>query len=224
MIRRLKRDVLKDLPDKQYEFTYIEADGAIKEVIRKEKMLDFDIQRDLKSPFSPIWGQISTVRREMGEAKLPQSILHLKYLLDVEEIDKLVIFSHHKSVMDGLKNALNGYGLVEVRGGMGNIAKDNAVQQFQTNPECRIFSGQLDAAGFGIDGLKNVASRVVFVEAAWVPGTCDQAVDRLHRIGQSYPVLAQFLVVEGSLDERVLSTVLDKAFTINEVLDQRRTA
>ncbi len=224
MIRRLKKDVIKELPDKQYEFAYIEPNGAIAEVIRKERMLDFDPIRDLKNPGAPIWGMISTIRREMGEAKMPRAIEHLKYLLDIEEVDKVVVFSHHRSVMDGIKRALEDYGIVEWRGGMSDGAKEHSKEQFQTNPNVRVFSGQLEAAGFGLDGLQNVASRVVFVEPAWVPGTNDQAVDRLHRIGQQFPVIAQFLVVEGSLDERVLGTVLDKAFTINEVLDQRRAA
>lgn len=228
MIRRLKKDVLKELPPKQYEFSYIEPNGAISEIIRKEKMLDFDPRRDLKNPNAPIWGMISTLRREMGEAKLPRALEFIKYLLDVEEIDKLVLFSHHHTVMNGIKRELAEYGVVEYRGGMGDIGKYNSVTQFagdaekgiKPNPKVRIFSGQLDAAGFGVDGLQSIASRVVFVEPAWVPGSNDQAFDRIHRMGQEYPVLAQFLIVEGSLDERVLGTVLDKARTINEVLDK----
>lgn len=223
MIRRLKKDVMKYLPDKQYEFAYIEPDGAIKDVLRRERMLDFDPARDIRNPNSPIWGEISTIRRTMGEAKVPRVVEHMKYLLDIEEIDKVVLFAHHRSVMDALKDALGKYGVVEVRGGMGSNAKENSVVQFQTNPDVRVFLGQLDAAGFGIDGLQNVASRVVFAEPAWVPGANDQAVDRLHRNGQKFPVLAQFLISEGSLDERVLALVLDKAFTINEVLDQQTT-
>lgn len=222
MIRRLKKDVLKDLPEKQYEFAYIEKTGAIREAIRRERMLQFQI-KDLVNPTADIMGEIATVRRQMGEAKLPLAVEHLKYLLDIEEIPKLVIFSHHRSVMDGLKLALQKYGVVEVRGGMGSQAKENSVQQFQTNPRIRIFSGQLDAAGFGIDGLQNVASRCVIIEPAWTPGTNDQAIDRIHRLGQMNPVLAQFLIAEGSLDERILSAVLDKAYTINEVLDQQDT-
>lgn len=226
MIRRLKKDVMKHLPDKQYEFAYIEPNGAINEVLRHERMLDFNPARDLSNEgrMAKIDGEISTVRREMGEAKLPRVIEHMKYLLDVEEVEKVVVFAHHKSVMDGLAEALSRYGVVQVRGGMSSIAKDNSVTQFQKNPDVRVFLGQLDAAGTGIDGLQNVASRVVFAEPAWVPGVNDQCVDRLHRDGQKFPVLAQFLIAEGSLDERVLGAVLDKAFTINEVLDQQRAA
>lgn len=220
MIRRLKKDVLKELPEKQYEFAYVEADGAIKDIIRRERMLDFDPRRDLKDPNSPIFGQISTLRREMGEAKLPRVIEHLKYLLDVEEVPKVVVFSYHRSVMDGLRQALEQYGIVEHRGGMGDRAKENSRFAFMSNPKIRIFSGQIDSAGFGVDGLQNVASLAVFAEPAWVPGANDQAVDRIHRLGQAFPVLAQFLIVEGSLDERVLNAVLDKTHTIHAVLDK----
>ena len=219
MIRRLKQDVLKDLPDKQYEFSFIEPDGAIREVLRREKMLHFDL-KDLKNPMAEIWGEISTIRREMGMAKLPRAIEHIKYLMDIEELPKLVVFSHHKSVMDEFKKQMAEYGVVEVRGGMSSGAKNSAVERFISDPDCRIFHGQLEAAGFGIDGLQKVCQRVVFVEAAWTPGTNEQAVDRCHRIGQKDSVLAQFLVVEGSLDERVLATVLEKTKTIHASLDK----
>lgn len=222
MIRRLKKDVIKDLPEKQYEFAYIEKTGAIKQAIQRERMLAFKLS-DIINPNAKIMGEIATVRREMGEAKLPLAVDHLKYLLDIEGLDKVVVFAHHRSVMDGLRESLKQYGVVEVRGGMGAQAKENSVQQFQTNPDIRVFSGQLDAAGFGIDGLQNVASRIVMIEPAWTPGTNDQAIDRIHRLGQQFPVLAQFLIAEGSLDERILYTVLDKAYTINEVLDQQET-
>ena len=219
MIRRLKKDVLKDLPDKRYEFTYIEPDGKIHDVLRRESLLNFKVE-DLKDPFSEIWGMIATLRREMGEAKVGRIIEHVKYLMEIVEVPKIVLFAHHVGVMDQLASALDGYGVVAVRGGMSMVAKDRSVQKFQRDPYTRIFMGQLDAAGFGIDGLQNVCDHVVFAEPAWTPGTNEQAVDRCHRIGQHNNVLAQFLVVEGSLDERILATVLDKNETIFNALDR----
>lgn len=220
MIRRLKQDVLKDLPDKRYEMTYIEPTGAIREVIAKEKLLHFSLE-DLKNPFAEIWGMLSTIRREMGEAKVPRVIEHIKYLLDDVEIPKVVLFAHHRSVMDALAAALHQYGVVQVRGGMSATRKGDSVTDFVNDPDVRIFLGQMDSAGFGIDGLQHVASHVVFAEPAWTPGTNEQAVDRCHRIGQHDNVLAQFLVVEGSLDERILASVLNKTHTIHESLDRR---
>lgn len=220
MIRRLKKDVLKDLPDKRYEFTYIEENGAIREVLAKERMLDFDID-DLKNPFAEIWGQISTLRREMGEAKVPRIVEHLRYLLDVVELEKVVVFAHHRSVMDALMEKLAKYKPVIIRGGVSAVNKAKAVQDFIEKRDVRIFFGQLDAAGVGIDGLQSVASHVVFAEPAWTPGANEQAVDRCHRIGQHDNVVAQFLINEGSLDERVLGAVLDKTHTVHTALDRR---
>lgn len=219
MVRRLKKDVLKDLPDKRYEFAYVEPNGEIREVLRRESLLKFNI-KDLRDPKSEIWGMLSTIRREMGEAKVPRVIEHMRYLLDTVEVPKVVVFAHHRSVMDALAHGLAKYGVVQVRGGMSSINKDAAVQKFQHDPDTRIFLGQMDSAGFGIDGLQNVCDHVVFAEPAWVPGTNEQAVDRCHRIGQHSNVLAQFLVVEGSLDERILATVLKKNETIHDSLDR----
>jgi len=220
MVRRLKEDVLKDLPDKRYEMTYVETNGKIKEVIAKEKMLDYDVET-LKNPTAEIDGQIATVRREMGEAKVGRVIEHIKYLLDIQELEKVVIFSHHKSVMDKLKEGLNKYGVVEVRGGMTPTAKQKSVDDFVNDPKTRVWSGQIDAASTGIDGLQEVCQYAVFCEPSWTPGVNEQAVDRLHRHGQHGNVVAQLIVVENSLDERVLAANFNKTHTIHSSLDAR---
>lgn len=218
MVRRLKRDVLTELPDTRYELTYVETSGPIRDVLAKERMIDFNTE-DLKNPMAEFWGQVSTVRREMGEALAPRVVEHIRYLLDIVEMPKVVVFAHHRSVMDRLANDLHRYGVVQVRGGVSTDRKQAAVDDFMVEPNLRIFLGQIDAAGTGIDGLQNVAEHAVFAEAAWTPGVNEQAVDRLHRIGQHANVVAQFMVVEGSLTERILAAVFDKTKTIHESLD-----
>jgi SWI/SNF-related matrix-associated actin-dependent regulator 1 of chromatin subfamily A len=230
MVRRLKEDVLKDLPDKTYEFAYIEKDGRIADVIQREKMLNYTIA-DLKKPNVQMFGEISTIRREMGEAKVPQTIQHIRFLLDIMEVQKLVVFSHHKSVMNALKENLEEYGVVEVRGGMGDAARRQSILRFAgdlkekipCDPKVRIFSAQLEAGGVGIDGLQDVCTHCVIVEPAWTSGSNEQAIDRLHRSGQHGNVIAQFIVVEGSLDEKILATVIDKVHTVHEALDNRKS-
>lgn len=219
MVRRHKSTVLKDLPDKRYELSYLAENGAIRDVLARERLLDFDPAQLFASDYR-IDGQVSTVRREMGEAKVPRVIEHLRYLLDIVELPKVVVFSHHRSVMDALHEALHRYGLVAIRGGMTTLRKQAAVDAFVGDPDVRVISCQLDAAGFGVDGLQQVCDHVVFAEPGWWPGVNEQAVDRLHRIGQHQNVVAQFLIVEGSLDERVLKAVLIKAKDIHETLDR----
>lgn len=120
--------------------------------------------------------------------------------------------------MDFLRNQLLEYGVAEVRGGMTAGAKQDSIDAF-THREKRVFLGQLDAAGFGIDGLQHATSHVVIAEPAWTPGTNEQVIDRCHRIGQHDNVLAQFMLVEGSFNEKVLALVLDKTQNIHGALD-----
>jgi hypothetical protein len=220
MIRRMKEDVQKELPKKRYELTYVESNGKIKEVLAKERMLHFKIE-ELKDPFAEIWGMISTIRREMGEAKVPRVIEHVRYLLDLVEIPKICLFAHHRSVMNTLAQELGHYGLVQIRGGVSPLARQSNIDQFRKDEFTRIFLGQMDASGFGVDGLQDVCDWAVFAEPSWTPGINEQVVDRLHRIGQKRNVLAQFLIVEGSLDERILAANFEKVHTIHESLDRR---
>jgi len=218
MVRRLKKDVLKDLPDKRYEFTHVEPNGAIRQVLAKEKLIDFDPGETLINPDFSLDGEIATVRREMGEAMVPRVCDHVEYLLDIVELPKLVIFSHHNSVMNELIENLHKYGIVGSRGGMSTTKKYANVKEFQVNPDVRIYLGQLDTME-GVDGLQGVADHCVFAEPAWTPGRNEQCVDRLHRLGQHSNVVAQFLLAAGSFNEKVLKSVLIKAKSIHETLD-----
>ena len=217
MVRRLKADVLKDLPDKRYEMSYVQSNGAIDKVLAKEKLLDFDPDSLLLNDFK-IDGAIATVRREMGEAMVPRVIEHVKYLFDVVELHKIILFAHHKNVMNSLTEQLGKYGIVKSRGGMSTFAKQESVDDFIADKKIKIFLAQLDTME-GVDGLQDAADYAVFAEPAWTPGRNEQCVDRLHRIGQHKNVVAQFLLVENSFNEKVLKAVLHKVQIIHMALD-----
>lgn len=219
MVRRLKKDVLKDLPDKCYEMTYVEPNGAIRSALKKESMLDFNPADVMKGDVF-VDGEIATVRREMGEAMVPRMIEHCRYLLDIVGIEKIGFMAIHRSVMDEFTEAMEKYGVCSSRGGMTTIRKDAQLLEFIENPAKRVMLGQTDSMA-GIDGLQGVCSHVVIGEPSWVPGNNEQAVDRYHRIGQHDNVIAQFLLAEGSFNELVLGIVLDKAEDIHFSLDAR---
>lgn len=220
MVRRLKRDVLPQLPDKRYEMTYIEPDGAISEVLAREALIDFDPHELFNEDFTLDGTPISTLRREMGEAMVPRVVDYMKYLLDIVEAPKVILYAHHKSVIRDLAEALDPkYGVVVHRGGMSTGAKEQVKADFISGRP-RIFLGQLDTME-GVDGLQSVCRNAVFAEPAWTPGRNEQCVDRAHRIGQHDNVVAHFLLVEGSFNEKVLNVVLDKAGDIHASLDRK---
>ncbi len=222
MVRRLKEDVLEDLPDKRYELSYIDpgaVTAAIRRVLKKEKMLDFSVD-DLINPNPTLFGQISTIRREMGEAMVPGIFSHIKMLID-GGVDKLIVFAHHNSVMDQLMDLMSGTNhihAVRLSGKTPKKQRQEAIDSFQDDPGINVFLGQLTAAGVGI--TLTASSHVLLAEASWVPGENEQAVDRAHRIGQKSAVLAQYLVVEGSISEKILSRAIEKHHVVHTVLDK----
>lgn len=220
MVRRHKKDVLPQLPDKRYEMTYIEPNGAIREVLSREALIDFDPMDLFSEDFTVDGTPISTLRREMGEAMVPRVVEYIQYMMDVVEHPKLIVFSHHRSVASELMDRLSKYNPVIHQGGMTSLAKEQAKFDFITNAGTRLFIGQLDTME-GVDGLQHICSDVVFAEPAWTPGRNEQCVDRAHRIGQHDNVVAHFLLVEGSFNEKVLNVVLDKAGDIHATLDRK---
>ena len=158
---------------------------------------------------------IAVLRHELALSKVHSCVEHIKELL--EETKKLVVFAYHKDVIVKLSAALADYGCVTITGDTPSAYRQKNVQDFQKDPSCRVFIGQIQAAGDTI--TLTAASTVVFVESSWVPGEIDQATDRLHRIGQKNSVLVQFLVIDGSLEERMLRTIIDKKLTIQKIVE-----
>jgi SWI/SNF-related matrix-associated actin-dependent regulator 1 of chromatin subfamily A len=219
MIRRLKKTVLPQLPDKRYEMTHIEPNGAIRKVLAKENLIDFNPEELFNPDFSLDGTPIATLRREMGEAKVPRVIEHIKYLMDIVEEEKVVMFAHHKDVIKTLGEKLSQYDPVYHVGGMSTVAKEKSKDRF-IKGDSRLFIGQLDTME-GVDGLQDAASHVVFAEPAWTPGRNEQCVDRCHRHGQHGNVVAQFLIVENSMDDKVLNAVLNKTKNVHTTLDEK---
>ena len=219
MVRRLKKEVLHQLPSVTYELTYVEPNAGVKKALRHERMLGVD-PLHLGQVDGDIMGRVSTVRREMGEAKVPLVVQHVRDLFD-SGLEKLVLFTWHRSVLAHLADELASLGVVTVPGGSTATQKHVRKETFMQDPNTRIFIGNILACGTGTDGLQKVCSHVVFAEASWVPGENDQAVDRLWRMGQNRGVLAQFLVAEGGMDQRVLGSAIEKAGNIDTTLDKR---
>ena len=92
-----------------------------------------------------------------------------------------------------------------------------AVDRFQSDPDCRLFVGNIKAAGVGL--TLTASSHVVFAELDWTPANLSQAEDRAHRIGQRDSVLVQHLVLEGSLDASMARMLIAKQEVIDGALD-----
>jgi hypothetical protein len=79
---------------------------------------------------------------------------------------------------------LKKFGVVRVDGRKSATARQKSVDEFISNSNVRVFIGNIQAAGTGLDGLQKVCSRCYFAEPDWVPAQNEQAVSRLDRLGQ----------------------------------------
>ena len=212
MLRRLKKDVMKDLPDKIFQKIVFDAPtAAVKTLVKREKA---EFKEEM-------FGAFSSLRQDVGLAKLPMVVEHLTNLL--EETDKVIVFAHHRKVLETLRIRLKDYNPVLLYGGLTALQKQKTIDDFVTDRNKRVFLGQIDAAGIGIDGLQKVANTVVFAEISWVPGQIKQAIDRCHRIGQVNKVLVQFLMMKGGIDEQIYDSLGEKTRVIKKVVESSIT-
>jgi SWI/SNF-related matrix-associated actin-dependent regulator 1 of chromatin subfamily A len=208
-IRRTKLDVLKDLPPVRLVLTPLDLpppDQALPDTI-----LDTLTDEQLSA-----WVTANTVshasdRRLLGEYKLPAIVPWVTDWLDDNPDDKLIVFAVHRRVLDTLFAALHnaGHRPVLLDGRTRSQDRDSLVARFQNEPTCRVFVGQLLAAGEAI--TLHAASTVCFAETDWSHTAIVQALSRAHRRGQRRAVLGHVLVVPDSMDERIHGVAVRKA-------------
>lgn len=237
MVRRLKKDVLQDLPDKTRHILELPANGIANRVAFEQSYINahteelnlLKAQRDLAEANEDQdayelavenlaaherahFVEMAKIRHETALLKCPKVIDHIHELL--ESMDKLVVFAHHHDVADQIAAA---FPSVKLTGRDDLEARQRAVDTFQEDPEIRVFVGNIKAAGVGI--TLTAASHVVFAELDWTPANISQAEDRCHRIGQKDNVTVQHIVLEGSIDADLAKTIVAKQRIIDKALN-----
>lgn len=225
MVRRLKVDVLKDLPAKVRHVHPME--------IRDREQYDHattDFKGWLKQNKA---GQYARAIRAEQLAKVGY-LLRLAAKLKVRSVvdwankflhesdEKLVLFGIHQKMIDVLAKRVKGKSVV-VTGSVTGRHRQDAVNKFRTDPNCRVFIANIKAAGTGVDGLQDAASTMAFAELWWRPGDLVQAEDRLHRMGQDAPTWINYLVATGTIEEKLCQILQDKQEVFRATLDGGQT-
>ena len=214
MVRRLKSEVMTELPPKQRQVIVLPSKTS---VLKREKKFAATLEAMLAgADIPPVeFESMSKVRHETALDKIPDAIDHIKALM--EEHQKVVVMCHHRDVLEAIAEGVREFGVVRLQGGDSEAAKQDAVDRFQNDPDVRIFLGSIRAAGVGI--TLTAASLLLFVELDWVPGIMTQAEDRIHRIGAVGSVLVQHLVFADSIDARMAEAIVEKQGIIEQALD-----
>jgi SWI/SNF-related matrix-associated actin-dependent regulator 1 of chromatin subfamily A len=203
MLRRRRKDVLPELPDKRYRVLQTEK------LSRATSAFVDSVERRVTA--AGLWDHPEALptfegfsrARELLAASKVSTMLGL--VLEHEEAEEpLVVFSAHLSPVESLRDR-EGWGVIT--GGTSPKDRTRTVERFQAG-ELRGIAGTVGAMGTGLTLTR--ASSVLFVDRAWTPAENDQAEDRLARIGQKNAVLVTILVAPHALDRRVAKILEDK--------------
>jgi SWI/SNF-related matrix-associated actin-dependent regulator 1 of chromatin subfamily A len=214
-IRRRKEDVL-DLPDKIISPVYIELDDDDKVDYETsvERYIQMREEQGKNISYAKKLVELSVLRRWVAEKKLK----HTKELINksLESDKKVIVFTDYTSVVNTLKEEYKDICVV-INGETSQKDRQKAVEDFQNNPNVRLFIGNTVAAGVG---LTLTAAEVVIVnDLNWTPANVDQSLDRAFRIGQTKDVICYFPLFDDTIDTIVYEVLDKKRDIINMAID-----
>jgi len=226
--RKRLKDVILDMPELRIVDYLLPADTPIEQSLRVElaaAMSDLreqgfeDTLDDDQLLASVQAGGVafSTVRRLIGRAKIEGVSELVADELDDAKDDKVIVFAHHREVIDGLALRLKPYSPLVIHGGTPMKARDIAIEMFQNDERRRLIILAIEAAGEVI--TLHAAHNVIVAEPSPVPAKNRQAIARAHRKGQRRAVLARFVLLPGTLDARLMSIVARKTRDIAQIVD-----
>lgn len=206
MIRRLKKDVMKELPDKIRQMVLLDPNSVkiTKDLKSASKMLS-----SLNFKKQEVRSHLLEFFHKSGTAKIKAMKSYVEDLLEGEH--KLLVFAHHTDVLDGIEAAVKskiGSNYIRIDGKTNSEQRHFFCRKFQFNDEIRVAILSITAANAGLD--LSAANLVVFAELFWNPGILTQAEDRAHRIGQQDVVCVQYLVAAGTSDDYLWPMIQQK--------------
>lgn len=219
MIRRRKEDVLKELPAKTRILLPVDLPPAGKKEYDKAAN---DFMRWLvatkpgkKKLRMTGLSKMTALTMLAARLKLPLVETWIEDFLE-ETDEKLIVFGIHHCVLEPLHEKFKRVSVL-VDGNVTGKKKQQYTERFQTRKDCRIFFGNIQAAGSGWNG--QVASNVLFAEIGWTPGEMNQCEDRIHRIGQTKGAMCYYMVAKGTIEHKLCQIVQAKSEILDQTLD-----
>lgn len=231
VLRRLKADVLKDLPEKQESVIYVPLEGeqrklydACEQNLRQDLLAQRKEAKGARTKSGRLYNRSQGIKVDvlaelmrLREVALEPSLVYSNYdsgssktaavmeLVDeaVRSNKKALVFSQFTSYLDILKKRLDEEGVAyyEITGATSKRTRVDLVNDFNEN-EVPVFLISLKAGGTGLNLIG--ASIVIHADPWWNAAAVEQATDRAHRIGQTEMVGVYKIIAKGTIEERIL--------------------
>uniref|UniRef100_A0A3B5MV26 Zinc finger, RAN-binding domain containing 3 n=1 Tax=Xiphophorus couchianus TaxID=32473 RepID=A0A3B5MV26_9TELE len=228
MIRRLKAEVLSQLPPKIRQRIPFdlpkeaakEASACFAEWERLMKGLGSRVAAT-ENPFTEVMSLVTQMYKQTAIAKAGAVKDYIKMVLEAEQL-KFLVFAHHLTMLQACTEAAieAKAGYIRIDGSVPSSERIKLVHKFQSDPETRVAILSIQAAGQGL--TFTAASHVVFAELYWNPGHMKQAEDRAHRIGQTSSVNVHYLIAKGTFDTVMWSMLNRKETVTGSTLNGRK--
>lgn len=158
----------------------------------------------------------------VSSAKIDKTMDLLQNIMNGEEGEKILIFSQWTSLLDLLEIPIDnaGWGYRRYDGSMSAKTRGDAVDDFRdTHKNVRIMLISLKAGNAGLN--LNMASQVIILDPFWNPYIEEQAIDRAHRIGQVRTVTVHRVLIQGTVEDRIIELQEKKRALISQALDEK---
>lgn len=236
MLRRTKSEVIDQLPEKVYVDIPVQLLSEQRRAynqMRNDFIADLNNTDILVAPtvlaqltrLKQIATDPSIVTEGGAEVLIPSAkVKALKELVTdilAQPGKKVVIFSQWSRMVARLASELSAYNSVAYTGNTPDGAREQLINQFQTDPETRLFIGTIGAAGVGI--TLTAADTVIFTDKVWTPAYNVQAEDRVYaRMNDMHGATVISLTAEDTIEQRIEQLLQTKANIAEEVLDKHR--
>ncbi|KAG9317078.1 P-loop containing nucleoside triphosphate hydrolase protein [Chiua virens] len=189
---------------------------------------------DLEGPALELESNLPTARQGIlgrlnldawrSSSKIEALIEELTNLRSQDATTKSIVFSQFVNFLDLIAFRLQkaGFQICRLEGTMTPQARDATIQHFMTNVHVTVFLVSLKAGGVALNLTE--ASRVYLMDSWWNPAVEYQAMDRIHRLGQHRPVQAIKLVIEDSIESRIIQLQEKKSAMVNATLSTDESA
>jgi len=223
LLRRTRKSVLQELPERTTEILRIPPTAEqlemhqshmriVSTITQKKYISEMDLLRLQKALLMCRMSSNSTFlvdKEEPGFSSKLESLTELIEQLFQEDDRKAVLFTEWTTMLNLIQPILDERGLQYVRldGSVPQKKRQDLLNQFQNNEDCRLFlSTNAGATGLNLQA----ANTVINVDLPWNPAILEQRIARAHRMGQKQPVQVFILVTEDTIEERLLGTLSAK--------------